>query len=148
MSNRLRELYELEPNECYDNMFKLLREYEIEYQVIGYIKTTGLDFLIRHSWGIKDGEIIEGTLNPDKVEAFYPLVELNMDDWTVLASERDNLFTGLMDYDYKKEMELLDNLVADGILTEDEARLSLFIGNGWIANLIMNDKELLKKYSK
>lgn len=142
LSLKLQELYELKPKECYDNMFKLLKEYEIEKQVIGYVKTTGVDLLIRHSWGIVDGVLVEGTLEPNKVEAVYPLIELTIDDWADIVFNRDKVFTDLMDYDREAEVELLYSLARDGVITEDIAMTSLLVNNPHVSELLYN-----KKYS-
>jgi hypothetical protein len=80
ISKELKKKYRHRIKQCYRNSINLLTKNEVEYTEIGYLKENGT--YIRHSWGVKENQIIDTTLNKwgnkdIKNLEYYPIFKIN-----------------------------------------------------------------------
>lgn len=82
LSKELKKKYRHRIKHCYSNSLRLLDEKEVAYIEIGYVASKENGEYIRHCWGIREGQIIDTSLNEWKIEKiekleYHPVFKIN-----------------------------------------------------------------------
>jgi hypothetical protein len=107
LSKQLKKKYHHRIGHCYKNSYKLFANKEIDKLIIGYVRGHS-DTMIRHSWGIKDGMVIDTTFRENELitHEYFPVFEFSTTGEYLMAMRKTS-GPHMLELDFEKEKSIL-----------------------------------------